>query len=65
MKIILSSLGLFTLLYFIIIAILFFLGYLFPYQPSFLHSKILIPVTIVYIACFFFIQYLKNKKRKS
>lgn len=63
MKKILSSLGLFTLLYFIIIAILFFLGYLFPYQPSFLHGRILIPVTIVYITLFFGVMYLKNKRK--
>jgi len=44
----------FAIIYFAIIAILYFLGTIVPDTvPSFIHANVLIPVTLIYAAIFF------------
>jgi len=53
----------FALIYFAIIAILYFLGTIVPDAwPSFIHANVLIPVTLSYAAIFF---YVVNRRRQS
>lgn len=64
MKGIFSTIGLFTLFYFLIVATLYYLGKFFPFTPSFLNSEYLIPVTFLYLALFFGFKYYIGKKEK-
>lgn len=57
----LSTAGWFAMIYFVIIALLYYAGTFFPYQPSFLHEEVLIPVTIGYIVIFFGVVRYKRK----
>jgi len=66
MKDITSTLGQFAIIYFIIIALLYVIGLFVPaYWPSFLHSEVLIPVTLIYLIAFFGFKYFKKKKNEN
>lgn len=53
----------FGLLYFILIGVLYSLGYLFPYQPSFLNKEYFIPVSLLYLVGFILFSRYQSRKK--
>ena len=63
MKKALQQTTLFASLYFVVIAVLYYIGTFSPNTPSLLHSDIVIPVTIIYAGLFFLVLFIVKRKK--